>query len=166
MQSFPNTGYSLPPRRFSNDEEIPEVRAIVKFRLPNPIPGPGSLLSASSVSGATQGTYHSAIVRYSIPDYTRRCIVVSVWPIPAYSGAVVRATSAVGWMSEQPRIFQDSNIPFPSDQDSREVRRTPPGFGAPITLSHYRDRRPSWILMESQTFDLPFTKAVRVITFP
>lgn len=113
------------------------------------------------MSGATQDTYHSAIVRYSLPDDARRCIVVSVWPIPANSGAVARATSAAAWMSEQPRIFQDANIPFLSDQDARNVLRTATGFGELITLPHYHDCRPSWIL----TFDLPFTKAVRVTTF-
>lgn len=160
MQSIPNATHSLLPRRFSEDEEIPEVRCIVKLRLPEAIAGPGSLLSGSAVSGATQGNYHSAIVRYSLPDYARRCIVVSVWPIPAYSAAVARATSAAAWMRDQPQLFRDANIPFPSHQDIREPRHPPSGFGEPITMPHFRDRRPCWILMKSQTFDLPFTKAV------
>lgn len=161
MQSIQNPTFTLLPRRFSQDEEIPEVRSIVKLRLPNPIAGPGSLLSVSAVSGATQGNYHSAIVRYSLPDYARRCIVVSVWPIPAYSAAVARATSAAAWMGDQPQGFRDANIPFPSQQDTLQARHPPSGFGEPITMPQFCDQRPSWILMESQTFDLPFIKAVR-----
>lgn len=161
MQTFPNPTYSLVARRFSTDEEIPEVRSIVKLRLPNPIAGPGSLLSVSAVSGATQANYHSAIVRYSIPDYARECIVISVWPIPAYSAGVVRASSPAAWMRDQPQLFRDANIPFPCHHDTQDPRPPPSRFGAPITLPQFRDGRPCWILMESQTFDLPFTKAVR-----
>lgn len=160
MTSISNTTDPLLARSFSTDEEIPEVRSIVKIRLPKAISGPGSLLSGSAVSGATQGTYHSAIVRYSIPDYARRCIVVSVWPVPAYSAAVAWYSSGAAWMRDQPEDFRDANIPFPSDEDTREPPHPPCGFGEPITISQYRDRRPSWILMESQTLDLAFTKAV------
>lgn len=92
MSTVPNTAYSLSSCRFVEDEEIPEVHFVIKLRLPNPINGPGSLLSVSAVSGATQSNYHCALVRYSMPDYARRCIIISVWPIPAYSSAVVMAS--------------------------------------------------------------------------
>lgn len=160
MQTFLNPTYAMVPRRFSMDEEISEVRSIVKLRLPNPIAGPGSLLSVSAVSGATQANYHSAIVRYSMPDYARECIVISIWPIRAYSAGVVTASSPAAWMRDQPQLFRDANIPFPCHHDTQDPRPPPPRYGAPVTLPQYRDRRPCWILMESQTFDLPFTKAV------
>lgn len=160
MHPFPNASYSLLARRFSEDEEIPEARSIIKIRLRSPISGPGSLLSVSAVSGATQSNYHSALVRYAIPDFARGCNVISVWPIPAYSSAVVRASSPAAWMRDQPQPFQDANIPFPCHQDRHDPRPPPVRFGVSITSPHFRDRRASWILMEPQTFDLPFTKAV------
>lgn len=55
-----------------------------------------------------------------------------------------------------PQSFRDKNIPFPSIADTV----TPAAFGQPLSADGFLDRRASWVLMEKQSFDLPFTKAV------
>lgn len=152
----PMATHTLLSRRFNTDHETPQARSLIKLRLPSPLTGPnGSSISSSAVTGATRHNYHTVIVRFAFADIRQRCIHMSVWPVPAYSGAA----SSTQWLASQPLAQRNINIPFPCEVDD-EPRPTPAAFGPPLQLAGYRDRRPSWVLLQPQNFDLPYSQMV------
>lgn len=144
---------SLLARKFSNDNETPAAFSIVKVRLPISLPGPGSIMDSSGVTGANRRNYHTVIVRSAIPDVTRRCTIIRVWPVPSYS-------FSDSWLASQPDDFRNRHIPLPCQQDTVNPRPTPTAFGAPLQCGGYQNRRPGWVFVKEVDFDLPFTQTV------
>lgn len=168
MASIPTLEhYSLIARRFSTDGEVPVALSIIKLRLPNSIPGPGSLISDSAVSGATSANYHSVIVRSAVINFQKSSIEISVWPLLSFSASLRGASpaNAVIWVDGQSQDWKDNHIPFPSIQDPGNLLCPPAAFGRPLSREGYQDRRLSWVAMGQQTFDLPFSKAVSLPLF-
>lgn len=145
---------TLLARKFSKDYETPDAFSIVKLRLPVNLPGPGSLIESSGVSGATRRNYHSAIVRSAVLDITRGCFSMRVWAVPSYS-------FCPSWLSSQPEDFRNRHIPLPyQDANADFASSTPAAFGEPLDCGGYQDRKPAWVYLREINFDVPFTQTV------
>lgn len=145
--------HPLLTRKFSNDFETPAAFSLVKLRLPISLPGPGSIIGSSAVSGATRRNYHSAIVRSAVLDISRGCVNMRVWAVPSYS-------FNPSWLATQPDDFRNLHIPMPCQQLDAHTGSTPIPFGQPLDCGGYLDRRPAWVFLREIDFDLPLTQAV------
>jgi len=145
--------HHLVAHKHVDDSILPYSGQLIKIRLP----GPGSVLSKSAVSSATQYNYHSALVASSSRNVRQQYFTVQVYPIPSYSNS----PDAALWISQQP-LIQRLHIPLePADPTT-----SPADFGAPLQPTtiidgqrvRYYDRFPSWVLVQPFTFNVPFTR--------
>ncbi|KAF8532074.1 hypothetical protein BDD12DRAFT_869109 [Trichophaea hybrida] len=150
--------HHLVAHKHVDDSILPYPGQLIKIRLPGALAGPGSVLSKSAVSSATQYNYHSALVTSSSRNVREQYFTVQVYPIPSYSNS----SDAALWISQQPSDIQRLHIPLePADPTT-----TPTVFGAPLQPTtiingqrvRYYDRFPSWVLVQPFTFSVPFTK--------
>lgn len=154
-----STSTTLVKHRFNKDRVIPSIGQLIKIKLQDPLNGPGSKLSSSAPSWATSQNYHSAVVT-AVLGYQFGGLLISVFPIPSYSNA----PDSVQWVRELPLSEFKKHIPMPCPSSRLPTTPTPKEFGTPInpvtTLINghsetYIDRRPSWVLLDQQTFLLP-----------
>ena len=144
---------------------LPLVGQLVKMRLNRPLDGPGSeYLSSAAPTRATVHNYRTAVVVSVRNDAHLQRLMVTVYPIPAYTGAQLLGMDSQGWVAQLPETKRRQLVPMPyvGHEDGENLKTIPEGFGEPVRpLSAngggYVDRVPRWILVEEHVVHLAWT---------
>ncbi|KAF8419432.1 hypothetical protein EV426DRAFT_288333 [Tirmania nivea] len=150
--------------RYQQDNVFPRLGQLVKVRLDQPLSGPGSShVSSHAPTSATPKNYHSAVVLSVYNDARLRHMVLTVFPIPAYTGARFDGIESETWVAQQAVERRRKHIPMPfiGGNDDQYTHTIPEGFGEPVRPvyadgSRYLDRVPSWIFTEVHFVHLPW----------
>jgi len=107
----PATSKSILITHKFQQDNLPRYGQLIKIRLDNPLPGPGSShLSATTPTGATKQNYYCSC---SLLPYAHlRCLILSVL-IPAYTGVPSLGVHFKSWVTQLPVEMRRENIPMP-----------------------------------------------------
>lgn len=162
-------GYQLIPHTYEADGILPRPREAIKIRLPHPLTGPGSVQGSSentsdyyTATTRRRPNFHTAFVIDASLDLRGGVVNLKLWPTPSYSGSMGEGySSSIAYVASLEQHRRDRHVPVPFvDQAGFPIPNTPSGFGPPLVIGGYRDRQPSWVVLELQSAALRFTTKV------
>lgn len=162
----------LIPHSYQDDGILPRLGEAIKIRLARPLSGPGSAQASQHSSDfytATTRRRPNSLTAFVIDaslNLRGRVVNLKLWPMQSYSNAALEGfSSSIAYVASLEQHRKDRHIPVPFvnlEGVDLPVPETSAGFGAPLVIGGYQDRRPSWLLLEPQRAALGFMVKVSV----